>query len=94
MTEMRSMCFPRNVYSECFLSATVDCSWCLCDCLLASTVAMANPATPTVPEVRYEEMTGIQLAEEVASLTGRTVEEVRIRSAIFTGGIASDWRSA
>ena len=55
---------------------------------------MANPATPTVPEVRYEEMTGLQLAEEVASLTGRTVEEVRIRSAIFTGGIASDWRSA
>ena len=38
---------------------------------------MANPAMPTVPEVRYEEMTGAQLAEEVASLSGRTVEEVR-----------------
>ena len=65
------MCFdPRNVFSDCFLSATVDCSECLCDCLLASTVA-------TVPEVQYEELTGEQLAVEVASLSGRTVEEVR-----------------
>ena len=70
--------FPRNVSSECFLSATVDCSDCLCDCLLASTVAaMANPAMPTVPEVRYEELTGEQLAVDVAALSGLTVEEVR-----------------
>eukprot|EP00439_Symbiodinium_sp_Y106_P025921 s1492_g3.t1 len=54
--------FPRNVFSDCFLSATVDCSECLCDCLLASTVAMANPAMPTVPEIQYEELTGEQLA--------------------------------
>ena len=57
---------PRNVSSECFLSATVDCSDCLCDCLLASTVAMANPAIPTVPEVGYEELTGEQLANDLA----------------------------
>ena len=68
---------PRNVLSDCFLSATVDCSECLCDCLLASTVAVANPAMPTVPEVQYEELTGEQLAVEVACLSGRTVEEVR-----------------
>eukprot|EP00439_Symbiodinium_sp_Y106_P068957 s2025_g11.t2 len=69
--------FPRNVFYECFLSATVDCSDCPCDCLLASTVAMANPALPTVPEVRYEELTGEQLAVDVAALSGLTVEEVR-----------------
>ena len=69
--------FPRNVSAECFLSATVDCSDCLCDCLLASTVAMANPAMPTVPEVRCEELTREQLAVNVAALSGLTVEEVR-----------------
>ena len=69
--------FPRNVFSECFLSATVDCSDCLCDYLLASTVAMANPAMPTVPEVQYEALTGEQLAVDVAALSGLTVEEVR-----------------
>ena len=38
---------------------------------------MANPAMPTVPEVRYEELTGEQLAVDVAALSGLTVEEVR-----------------
>ena len=38
---------------------------------------MANPAMPTVPEVQYEEMTGEQLAVDVAALSGLTVEEVR-----------------
>ena len=38
---------------------------------------MVNPAMPTVPEVQYEELTGEQLAVEVALLSGRTVEEVR-----------------
>ena len=69
--------FPRNVFSECFLSATVDCSECLCDCLLASTVAMANPATPTVREVRYEEMTGEQLAHDLARIYGRNVTDIQ-----------------
>ena len=70
--------FPRNVSSECFLSATVDCSDCLCGCLLASTVAMANPAMPTVPGVRSDEaLTGEQLAVDVAALSGLAVEEVR-----------------
>ena len=69
--------FPRNVFSDCFPSATVDCSECLCDCLLASTVAMANPAMPTVPEVQYEEMTGEQLAHDLASLSGRSVTDIQ-----------------
>ena len=70
---MRPMCFP-----EMFpLNATVDCSDCLCDCLLASTVAMANPAMPTVPGVQYEALTGEQLAVDVAALSGLAVEEVR-----------------
>ena len=69
--------FPRNVFSDCFLSATVDCSECLCDCLLASTVAMASPAMPTVPEVQHEEMTGEQLAHHLASLTGRSVTDIQ-----------------
>ena len=69
--------FPRNVFSDCFLSATVDCSECLCDCLLASTVAMANPTMPTVPEVQYEELTGEQLAHDLASLSGRSVTDIQ-----------------
>ena len=56
--------FPQNVFSECFLSAIVDCSDCLCDCLLLRIT--------TVPEVRYEEV-----AMDVAALSGLTVEEVR-----------------
>ena len=69
--------FPRNVSSECFRSATVDCSDCLCDCLLASTVAMANPAMPTVPEVRYEELTGEQLAHDLAGISDRNVTDIQ-----------------
>ena len=86
--------FPRNLSSDCFRSATVDCSECLFDCLFASTVAMANPTMPTVPEVQYEELTGEQLAVDVASLSGRTVEEVRnagVQSSLvalhLTGGV-------
>eukprot|EP00439_Symbiodinium_sp_Y106_P073096 s473_g13.t1 len=89
--------FPRNVSSECFLRATVDCSDCLCDCLLASTVAMANPAMPTVPEVQYEALTGEQVAVDVAALSGLTVEEVRsdgVQASLIalhlTGGIGDD----
>ena len=69
--------FPRNLSSDCFLSATVDCSECLFDCLFASTVAMANPTMPTVPEVQYEELTGEQLARDLASLSGRSVTEIQ-----------------
>ena len=86
--------FPRNLSSDCFLSATVDSSECLYDCLFASAVAMANPTMPTVPEVQYEELTGEQLAVDVASLSGRTVEEVRtagVQSSLvalhLTGGV-------
>ena len=76
--------FPRNVSSECFLSATVDCSDCLCDCLLASTVAIANPAMPSVPEVRYEELTGEQLANDLAGISGQNVTDIQNEGAHVT----------
>eukprot|EP00439_Symbiodinium_sp_Y106_P060154 s1310_g8.t2 len=38
---------------------------------------MANPAMPTVPEVRYEKMTGEQLAHDLASLPGRSVTDIQ-----------------
>eukprot|EP00439_Symbiodinium_sp_Y106_P067855 s4734_g11.t1 len=38
---------------------------------------MANPSTPTVPEIRYESITGEQLAVDVAELSGMSVEEIR-----------------
>ncbi|CAE7396972.1 yqkD [Symbiodinium sp. CCMP2456] len=37
----------------------------------------ASPTLSTVPELRYEEMTGEELAQEVANLSGMTVEEVK-----------------
>eukprot|EP00439_Symbiodinium_sp_Y106_P081960 s2757_g21.t1 len=50
---------------------------------------MANPAMPTVPEVRYEEMTGEQLAHDLASLTGRSVTDIQNE-----GQTCFDWREA
>ena len=41
------------------------------------TVAMAAPTMETVPELQYEEMTGDELAQQVADLSGVTVEEVK-----------------
>ena len=38
---------------------------------------MAAPSLPTVPEVQYENMSGEQLAADLAVLTGQTVEEVK-----------------
>ena len=38
---------------------------------------MANPSTPTVPEIRYESITGEQLAVDVAELSGMSVEQMR-----------------
>ena len=38
---------------------------------------MANPSMPTVPEVRYESITGEQLAVDVAELSGMSVEQIR-----------------
>ena len=38
---------------------------------------MAAPSLPTVPEVQYENITGEQLAADLAVLTGQTVEEVK-----------------
>ena len=38
---------------------------------------MANPTMPTVPEVQYEELTGEQLARDLASLSGRSVTDIQ-----------------
>ena len=38
---------------------------------------MAAPSLPTVPEVQYENMTGEQLAADLAVLTGRLIEEIK-----------------
>ena len=37
----------------------------------------ATPTLETVPELRYEEMTGDELAQQVADLMGMPVEEVK-----------------
>eukprot|EP00439_Symbiodinium_sp_Y106_P042536 s1796_g5.t1 len=38
---------------------------------------MANPAMPTVPEVRYEELTGEQLAHDLAGISDRNVTDIQ-----------------
>ena len=53
-------------------------------CLPASAVAMANPAMTTVPEVRYEESTGEQLANDLAEISGRRVTDIQNESVHVT----------